>query len=113
MLSPTTYWIVLFVVSAYAFARGRLDERLAAAICIFATLVTWIFNSPLHERFASVELGVFAADLLALAGFTFIALRTDRYWPLWVAGLQLTTTMAHVLKAVDLNLLPQAYAAAA
>jgi hypothetical protein len=113
MLSPTTYWILLFAVSAYAFARGRLDERLAAAICIFATFVTWIFNSPLRERFASVELGVFAADLLALGGFTFIALRTDRFWPLWVAGLQLTTTMAHVLKAIDAELLPQAYAAAA
>jgi len=113
MLSPTTYWILLFAVSAYAFARGRLDERLAAVICIFATFVTWIFNSPLHERFANVELGVFAADILALVGFTFIALRTDRFWPLWVAGLQLTTTMAHILKAIDIDLLPQAYAAAA
>jgi hypothetical protein len=113
MLSPFTYWILLFAVSAYAFARGRLDERLAALICIAATLITWLFNSPLQDRFSGVEIGVLAADALALAGFTFLALRSDRFWPLWVAGLQLTTTLSHFLKAIQIDLMPQAYAAAA
>jgi hypothetical protein len=42
-----------------------------------------------------------------------VALRSSRFWPLWVAGLQLTTSVAHVLKAVNADLLPHAYAAAA
>jgi hypothetical protein len=41
-----------------------------------------------------------------------IALRSDRFWPLWVAGLQLTISMSHLLKAIQLDLLPLAYAAA-
>jgi hypothetical protein len=113
MLSPTIYWLLLFGIAAYAFLRGRLDERLVALTCIVATLVTWLFNSPLSERFGQVENGVLAADLLALAGFTLVALRSDRFWPLWIAGLQLTTTMAHLFKAIDVGLMPQAYAAAA
>lgn len=113
MLSPLFYWIILALVSAYAFLRGKMDERMAASVCIVATLITWLFNSPLHQRFSGVEFGVFAADILALAGFTWVALRSDRFWPLWVAGLQLTTTLAHLLKAVNLDLMPQAYAAAA
>lgn len=113
MLSPTTYWLLLTGIAAYAFLRGRLDERLVALTCIVATLITWLFNSPLSVRFGQVENGVLAADLLALAGFTLVALRSDRFWPLWVAGLQLTTTMAHLLKAIDIGLMPQAYAAAA
>jgi hypothetical protein len=113
MLSPLAYWTILLAVSAYAFARGRLDERLAAAICIVATFVTWLFNSPLEVRFSGVEVGVFAADLFALVGFTLVALRSDRFWPLWVAGLQLTTTLSHMLKAIQFDLMPQAYAAAA
>lgn len=113
MLSPLTYWILLFAVSGYAFARGHIDERLAAVICIGATLITWLFNSPLQERYSGVEIGVLAADVLALVGFTFLALRSDRFWPLWVAGLQLTTTLSHVLKAIQIDLMPQAYAAAA
>ena len=113
MLSPHLYWIILALVSGYAFLRGRLDERLAATVCIIATVITWLFNSPLNQRFSGVEPGVFAADVLALVGFTAVALRSDRFWPLWVAGLQLTTTLAHVLKAINLELLPLAYAAAA
>jgi hypothetical protein len=113
MLSPFTYWILLLAVSAYAFARGQLDERLAATICIAATIGTILVHSPLSVRFSSVEVGVLIVDVIALLAFTAIALRTDRFWPLWVAGLQLTTTMAHFLKAVDLQMMPQVYAAAA
>ena len=113
MLSPLTYWIVLLIVSAYAFARGQLDERWAAAICIVATIGTKLLHSPLTSRFSSVEVGVLVIDCLTLAAFTAIALRSQRFWPLWVAGLQLTTILAHLLKAVELDLMPQVYAAAA
>lgn len=113
MLSPLTYFLVLFGVCAYAFARGRSDERFAASVCILASLASVIVMSPLTGRYSGVEGGVFIVDLLALAGFIAIALRTDRFWPLWVAGLQLTTLVAHFLKAVQIDLVPHAYAAAA
>lgn len=113
MLNPLAYWILLFAVAAYAFARGRFDERWAAAICIAATIGTRLVHSPLTNRFSSVEIGVMIVDLLALAAFTAIALRSERFWPLWVAGLQLTTTLAHFLKAIEIDLMPQVYAAAA
>src|SRR5687767_2187606 len=109
MLSPFTYWIVLIAVSVYAFARGRLDERWAAAICIAATVGTKLLHSPLSSRFSNVEIGVLVVDCMALLGFTLIALRSERFWPLWVAGLQLTTIIAHLLKAVELDLMPQVY----
>lgn len=113
MLSPFAYWIVLLAVSAYAFWRGHLDERWAAVICIVATIATRLVHSPLTSRFSSVEIGVLVVDGLALGAFTFIALRSDRFWPLWVAALQLTTMFAHILKAVQIDLMPQVYAAAA
>ena len=49
---------------------------------------------------------------MTLGAFVLVALRSQRFWPLWVAGLQLTTSMSHMLKAVDAGLVPQAYAAA-
>lgn len=113
MLSPLTYWLLLSAVSAYAFLRGRFDERLAAVICIVATFVTWLFTSPLRQSFSGVEGGILVADTIALIGFTALALRSERFWPLWVAGLQLTTILAHALKAIQSDLVPQAYAAAA
>ena len=113
MLSPFAYWIVLLAVAGYAFARGRFDERWAAATCIAATIGTRLVHSPLTTRFSSVEIGVMVVDLLAFAAFTAIALRSERFWPLWVAGLQLTTMLAHFLKAIEIDLVPHVYAAAA
>ena len=50
-------------------------------------------------------------DLSVLAAFTAVALRSKRFWPLWTAGLQLTTSLGHALKGVKHDLLPQAYGA--
>ena len=113
MLSPSAYFIVLLLVSAYAFIRGRSDERIAASICILASVASVIAMSPLAGRYSQVEIGVLLVDVLTLVGFTYVALRSDRFWPLWIAGLQLTTLVAHVLKAIELDLVPHAYAAAA
>ena len=112
MLSPLAYYAILFAVCAYAFLRGRTDERLAAATCIAATFATNLVYEPIGS-FAGVEVGVLIVDVATLAAFTYLALRSERFWPLWVAGLQLTTLVAHALKAIDLDLMPQAYAAAA
>lgn len=112
MLTPIVYYALLFAVAAFAFLWGRLDERIAAATCIAATFATNFVYSPAGS-FATVEVGVFLVDLGAFVAFTILALRSDRFWPLWVAGLQLTTLSSHAMKAVHIDLLPQAYAAAA
>ena len=112
MLSPQFYYALLLFVSAYAFLRGSADERIAAATCILATFATNLVYSP-RGSYVDVELGVLLVDIGALSAFTILALRSDRFWPMWIAGLQLTTVIAHVLKSVELDLMPQAYAAAA
>lgn len=113
MLSPSAYFAVLFFVSAYAFMRGRSDERIVASICVGASIASVIVGRPAVSAYSGMEAGLLMVDLAALAGFTLVALRSDRFWPLWVAGLQLTALIAHALKAVQLDLMPQAYAAAA
>ena len=113
MLTPLQYFGLLLAVCGYAFARGRGDERFAASVCIVASLASVLVVAPIGARFRGVELGILLIDTFTLAAFVFLALRTDRFWPLWIAGLQLTTLISHALKAVQLDLLPQAYAAAA
>ena len=113
MLSPTSYFVVLAIVCIYAFARGEAESRIAAGISGVASIASVIVMSPIAGRYSHMEAGVFAVDLAVLAGFTAIALRSDRFWPLWLAGLQLTTILAHLFKVVDFQLVPQIYAAAA
>ena len=113
MLPPSIFLALLLLICGYALWCGRGDERLAALVCLGATAATHFAVSPLRHRYKSVESGLLAIDLLVLAAFVAIALRSKRFWPLWAAGFQLTMSMAHLLKLVAADLLPQAYAAAA
>jgi hypothetical protein len=47
-----------------------------------------------------------------LASFTFIALRSTRFWPMWVAGLQLVATSVHLLKLLSPALMGLVFGAA-
>ena len=51
-------------------------------------------------------------DVGVLGAFVTVALSSQRFWPLWVAGLQLTTSLAHLFRMTSVDLIPLAYAAA-
>jgi hypothetical protein len=112
MFGPLIFGPLLLAVCIYAWLRGGSDERAVAATCLAGTLATLLVISPLRQRYTGVEEGLMLVDLGVLAGFITVALRSRRFWPLWVAGLQLTTSLGHILKGVDQHLLPRAYGAA-
>jgi len=112
MFGPLVFAPVLLAVCIYAWWRGGTDERIVAATCLAGTVATMLAVTPLRQRYAGVEEGLALVDLAVLAGFITVALRSNRFWPLWVAGLQLTTSIGHILKGVDQDLLPRAYGAA-
>ena len=112
-MAPSLFWTLLSFVCAYALWRGSKDERIAAMVCLGASLATRFLVSPLSTRYQNIETGLVVLDILVFVGFLLIALRSERFWPLWIAGLQLTNGMSHLLKAVDYGLMPSAYAAAA
>lgn len=113
MITHQLVFDALLVTSCtYALLRGGSEERAVAIVSVVATIATSFALSPLNMRYKGVETGVEVIDLLVLAAFTLVALRSPRFWPLWVAGLQLTSSAAHVMKAIDEHLLPLAYGTA-
>ncbi len=112
MLPSIIYWAMLLATCAYAFWQGQRDERIAASVCLVGSLASGLALSPWRLRYSDVEVGLLLVDVVALAAFTAVALQSSRFWPLWVAGLQLTTSIAHFMKALNLDLMPHAYAAA-
>jgi hypothetical protein len=112
MFGPFIFGPLLLAVCLYAWLKGGGDERVVAATCLAGTAATMLVISPLRNRYSGVEQGLMLVDLAVLAGFITVALRSKRFWPLWVAGLQLTTSLGHILKSVDQDLLPKAYGAA-
>lgn len=107
------FWSLLLLTFVYALWRGRRDERIAASVCLLASVATRLAVSPLAVRYSGLEFGLLLIDGLVLAAFVAIALPSNRFWPLWVAGIQLTNSLAHLMKVIESDLLPTAYAAAA
>ena len=115
MLRVAFFWSFLLATCGYALWRGRKYERMTALICIIATIVG-VFGHLLMRRYQPDYSGVEISDLVIdgsmLLAFVIIALRSDRFWPLWVAGLQLTISTSHLFKAAKPDLMPIAYGAA-
>ena len=111
-MAPNLFRILLVLVALYALLRGKRDERQVGLIFVIGVIATELVLPPARERFASVETRLMFVDLAVFVGFLWVALRSERFWPLWMAGLQLTAILGHVLKAVDVELFARAYAAA-
>jgi hypothetical protein len=111
-MAPTVFRILLAFVALYALLRGRRDERNVSIILVIGVIATHFAWTPVEDRFAGLETHVMAVDIIVFAGFLWVALRSDRFWPLWIAGLQLTTILGHLLKAADTGLFSRAYGAA-
>lgn len=105
-LPPWVWPVALMAVCGVAVWRGRDEERLAAG----GLLANWalclvVFKSRSEETQWAVFLidGAFAALCL------WIAMRSRRYWPLLVAGVELLVVTLHLGKAVDAGVSGWAY----
>lgn len=112
MLPPQLYWLILLAIVVYAFRRGAMDERIAALTCLFGTLATMLVSGSGIVMYNSIETGVLIVDFVAFGVFVAVALKSARFWPLWVAGFQLSSTLAHLVRLFDSNMIPHVYAAA-
>lgn len=106
------FWLLLTASCGYALARGGRHERVASVLFLAATIASIVVRAPLHERYVAVETTDLIIDIIVLGVLVQIALSSDRFWPLWTAGLQLTISMSHLLKWLQPDLMPLAYAAA-
>jgi hypothetical protein len=111
-MAPNLFRLLLVLVAAYAFLRGSRDERQVGIVLVTGVIATTLALSPVAHRYNGLEATVMFVDLAVFAGFLWVALRSERFWPLWIAGLQLTTIIGHLLKAVDIHLFARAYGAA-
>jgi hypothetical protein len=106
--------LILFLViwlgcCVYALARGGAPERIGATIFLAAALLSLALSEPEGSRFDSVELGVLLVDLSVLAGFLMLALKANRFWPIWMSAMQGVQVLSHFAIAVNATIIPWAY----
>jgi hypothetical protein len=100
-LNVVVYQLLLIACWVYALARGGAPEKIGATILAIGTYLTIVALSVAGSRFQSVELSVLIIDVISALAFVFLASHADRFWPLWVAALQVLGTAAHAVRFVD------------
>jgi hypothetical protein len=87
--------------------RGGRWERLAAAAQIIASVVTPMVQDIDHPR--GPQYGYVVVDGILFLVLTAIALRSRLWWATWAAGFQLLGVLIHVARAVDEQVVGDAY----
>ena len=113
MLSVPFYYALLLLCWGYALLRGGAPEKIGATVVLVGSLLTLATVSNQASSYASVETGVLIVDVAAFIAFLVLALRAKRFWPIWITALQLIGTSGHLVKLVDPETIPKAYAFAA
>jgi hypothetical protein len=78
-------------------------------IFLAAALLSLAVEQPKGERWNSVELGMLMVDVAVFAGFLAMAVVANRFWPLWMSGMQGVQVFSHFAIALDAKVIPWAY----
>lgn len=71
---------------------GGRDEKIAAFGFMAAVIASnWVTDGS----YGHTETGVLIVDVSLFFGLLVLALRSDRFWPMWAAAFQLVGTMVH------------------
>ncbi|WP_269715624.1 hypothetical protein [Caulobacter sp. NIBR2454] len=95
------------IVALIAWRKGGWPEKYGG----LAMLLAW-FITPFTQGVRPVEgiqVGIFVIDLILLAFLIGIALKSDRFWPLWAAAFHVLGTLMHVAVVVDPSVRTRAY----
>lgn len=102
------YLVFLLAACSMAWLCGKRTEHWGAAVILVGSLLSPVVQ--LSAPFKSFDLPLFLLDLTVLALFFAIALRSDRFWPMWSAAFHLIATTTHLARLVNPTILPEAYA---
>jgi len=107
------YYIFLVTCCGYAIFRGSRPEYLGAAIMIVGSLSTLAIGRMVANSWTNVERGIFAVDIVALIALIYLALTSERFWPLWATAFHLLAVTIHTAMIVAPQITPWAFATGA
>lgn len=104
------FLILQLGVCSYAYWRGAAPERIVATVMLAAVAANMSLALIGPVAFYGVELGIVLIDCAMLAALLGVALRAERFWPIWMTGLQAVALAAHLAKLASPAVMPVAYA---
>lgn len=105
------FLLLQLATCTYAMWRGGAPERIVAILMLAAVSAGLGLSMIVPARFNGVETGIVIIDCVMLAILLAVALYAERFWPIWMTGLQAVAVAAHLAKMVSPAVIPWAYAA--
>ena len=93
----------------HAIYRGSRSEYFGAAIMIIGSVSTLVVSRLYGTSWTSVEVGIFAIDIVAFLALIYLAFNSDRFWPLWATAFQLLAVTIHPTMMVMPQITPWAF----
>ena len=103
------YYIFLLTCCGYAIVRGDRSEYFGAAIMIIGSLSTLVVARLIGTSWSTVEIGIFAIDIVVLVAFIQLTLKSERFWPMWATAFQLLAVSVHTAMMVVPKITPWAF----
>lgn len=97
MWTMYAYGVLFLGCSGYALLRGGGPERAVALIVIFGSLISPLV-APAHPNFTRVSLLLLAVDLADQLALVIVAMRADRFWPIFAAAVHWLSPMSSLAK---------------
>ena len=94
--------LIMLASIAYAWRCGGRPERTGAMILGIMLGVTALGHAFVPLIYMAVDPIGLTVDLIGLVGFSWLGLVSRRLWPLWAGSLQLLSTGAHFVRALNI-----------
>lgn len=109
----TLYWALSITCWLYAVKHGGWAAFVAFVMFVFMTMGTSFSVGDLAGRsvWTGINVPLFITDTAFFVGLYILALRCRKYWPIWMAGLQLMCVLSHLGPLIDPNSSPAIYRA--
>jgi len=98
MLQGRLYYVLLVLCWMYALLKGGLPERIGAAVLAVGSILTVAVLPAWAGRYGSLEIGVALIDAACLSLFALIAMRANRFWPIWVSAFLALGVLGHLAR---------------
>ncbi|WP_300973147.1 hypothetical protein [Sphingomonas sp. LHG3406-1] len=110
MIIGIAFWTLTLASCTYASWRGGTDGRIVAILILGASLLS-IPAADTGAAFVRTEHGILVVDFLLLIGLAAMAMRSERYFILWVTGFHLVAVASHLSTVVAPDFTPRIYRA--
>ncbi|PKP91113.1 MAG: hypothetical protein CVT77_13160 [Alphaproteobacteria bacterium HGW-Alphaproteobacteria-16] len=108
MIVALSFWFLMLICCGFAAAFGGRSGRAIALVYTLNVIATWLVTGN-AEAWRNPHLAAMLVDTALLIALIWIALRSDRWFPIWFAGLHLVATLSHLASALAPGFAPKIY----